>query len=296
MSTHRRRLSAVLHADLSGFVRLMEGAEDRTVDHLKSAQEEIWRPAMKTGGGSVVNLEGDSILAEFETATAAVATAIDIQERMTAFNDMLDDDRRLKFRIGLHLGEIIVDEESGAIFGDGVNLAARIQALAEPGGIAVSRALRDVTQLQIDHDFVDGGEHMVKNVTRPVHIFHVRPRGGASTRTTTSVVPARTLRFRGADRTGKRYAFDLDIDKLIAQRGMVIGRDVDQCDIVLSHTTVSRRHARLAFSDGALRVEDLGSTNRTSVDGVQVPKGKRQRLELGNLLKMGEIELKVGGE
>ena len=90
MALHRRRLSVVLHADLAGFVRLMEGAEDRTVDHLRSVQDEIWRPAVKTGGGSVVDLAGDSILAEFESATAAVATAIDIQERMAQFNGMLD--------------------------------------------------------------------------------------------------------------------------------------------------------------------------------------------------------------
>src|SRR5437868_10548919 len=82
MAIHRRRLSAVLHADLTGFARLMEGGEDHTVDHLKSAQADIWRPAIETGGGSVVNVLADSILAEFASPTAAVATAIDIQERM----------------------------------------------------------------------------------------------------------------------------------------------------------------------------------------------------------------------
>src|SRR5262245_32614026 len=82
MSTHRRRLSAILHADLTGSVRLMEGAEEQTVSHLKSVREEIWRPAIETGGGSVVDFAGDSVLAEFESAMASVATAIDIQERM----------------------------------------------------------------------------------------------------------------------------------------------------------------------------------------------------------------------
>jgi adenylate cyclase len=297
MSTHRRRLSAVLHADLSGFVRLMEGAADHTVDHLRSAQDDIWRPAIETGGGAIVNVTGDSILAEFKSPTAAIATAIDIQERMARFNDMLDEERRLMFRIGLHLGEVIVDDETQALYGHGVNVAARIQVLAEPGGIAVSRALRDVTELQVDHDFVDGGEHRAKNVTRPLQIYHVRPRSDAPSQTTTSITPQRILRFRGADRTGKRYAFDIDVDKLIARRGgMVIGRAVEQCDIVLGHATVSRRHARLAFADGALRIEDLGSLNRTSVDGASVAAGKRRRLEIGSVLKMGEIELKLGGE
>jgi pSer/pThr/pTyr-binding forkhead associated (FHA) protein len=169
--------------------------------------------------------------------------------------------------------------------------------MAEPGGIAVSRALRDVTELQVDHAFVDGGEHQAKNVSHPVQIYHVHPRVDASNKTTTSVTPQRVLHFRGSDRSGKRYAVDVDVDKLIARRdGMTIGRDLDQCDIVLSHATVSRRHARLAFADGALRIEDLGSTNRTTVDGAAVPHGKRQRLEVGAVLRLGDIELKLGGE
>jgi class 3 adenylate cyclase len=294
MSTRRRRLSAILHADLSGFVRLMEGAEDRTVGRLKSAQAEVWRPAIETAGGSVVNIVGDSVLAEFASALAAVATAIDIQERMARFNDMLDEDQRLMFRIGLHLGEVIVDEETQAIFGDGVNLAARIQLMAEPGGIAVSRAVRDVTELQVEYAFVDGGEHRAKNVSRSLQIYHVRARGGASTRTTTSVVPQTTLRFRGAHE-GKKYAFDVDVEKLMARReGVVIGRDFDQCDVVLSHATVSRRHARLLFAKGVLQIEDLGSTNGTSVDGAAARPGALLPLQAGVTLKIGDIELAVG--
>ncbi len=151
MNTSRRRLSAILHSDLTGFVRLMEGGEDRTVDLLKSAQADVWRPAIATAGGSLINIVGDSVLAEFDSAVAAVATAIDIQERMTRFNSMLDEEQRLMFRIGVHLGEVIVDEENNTIFGDGVNVAARIQAMAEPGGIAVSRAVRDVAELRIEY-------------------------------------------------------------------------------------------------------------------------------------------------
>ena len=137
---------------------------------------------------------------------------------MAQFNDMLDEDQRLMFRIGVHLGEVIVDEENHDIFGDGVNLAERIQAMAEPGGIAVSRAVRDVTELQVDYAFVDGGEHRAKNVSRPLHIYHVRPQRGASMRTTTSAVPQATLRFHGADRTGRKFGFDLEFDKLMSSR------------------------------------------------------------------------------
>ena len=120
------------------------------------------------------------------------ATAIDIQERMAQFNDMLHERERLRFRIGLHLGEVIVDE-TGNIFGDGVNLAARIQALAEPGGIAVSRAVRDIAEPRIEHAFVDGGEHEAKNVSRLLRIYHVYARTGASMRTDTVLPTASAI-------------------------------------------------------------------------------------------------------
>lgn len=291
MNTSRRRLSAILHSDLTGFVRLMEGGEERTVDLLKSAQVDVWRPAIATAGGSLINIVGDSVLAEFDSAVAAVATAIDIQERMTRFNSMLDEDQRLMFRIGVHLGEVIVDEENNTIFGDGVNVAARIQAMAEPGGIAVSRAVRDVAELRIEYAFVDGGEHRVKNVSRALQIYHVRSRAGAPTQTTTSVTPRATLRFRGADRLGRRFSFDVRLDSLLIKReGAVIGRDVDQCDIVLAHATVSRRHARMVFSRGELQIEDLGSTNGTWLEGAVVGRGALCPLKTGASLRLGEIE------
>jgi class 3 adenylate cyclase len=297
MSTRARRLSAILHADLTGFTRLMEGGEDRTVSHLKSVQDEIWRPAIEMGGGSVVDLAGDSILAEFSSAIASVATAIDIQERMARFNGMLEEDQRLQFRIGLHLGEIIVDEETRTIFGDGVNIAARIQAMAEPGGIAASRALRDVTELQVEWTFVDGGEHHAKNISRKLQIYHVRPPEGSSNRTTTTAAPERMLRFQGSDRNGKKYGFDLNLEKLMGRRdGVVIGRDIGQCDVVVAHSTVSRRHARLLLAGGVLQVEDLDSLNGTSVDGTTAPAGKRRSLQVGAKLKIGEVTLVAGSE
>src|SRR5882757_7351969 len=295
MATRLRRLSVILHADLTGFVRMMEGEEDLTVEHLKSAQTEVWRPAIETAGGLLINTAGDAMLAEFSSAVAAVATAIDIQERMARFNEMLDEDGRLMFRIGVHLGEVIVDEESHNIFGDGVNLAERIQGMAEPGGIAVSRAVRDITELQVDYAFVDGGEHRAKNVSRPLHIYHVRARMGASRRTTTSVVPRATLRFHGTDLAGRKFGFDLSLDRLVERKaeGFVIGRDFDHCDAVLSHPTVSRRHARLVLVDNTLQIEDLGSTNGTSVDGLAVAAGALRRFQAGARVRIGDIELAV---
>ncbi len=292
MPPSRRRLSTILHADLAGFVRLTEGDEDLTFSHLTSARREVWRPAIEDAGGSVVHSNGDSMLVEFSSALAAVAAAIDIQEGMARFNEKLAEEQRLKFRIGVHLGEVIVDEENHDLFGDGVNLAERIQVMAEPGGIAVSRAIRDITELQGDYAFVDGGEHRAKHVSRPLHIYHVRPRLGSSMPTTTSIGSRATLRFHGTDLAGRKFGFDLSFDKLVKGReGFVIGRDLEHCDAVLAHQTVSRRHARLVLADNVLQVEDLGSTNGTSVDGAAVAAGAPRPIQAGARLRFGDVEL-----
>jgi class 3 adenylate cyclase len=292
MATPRRRLSAILHGDLAGFVRLTEGEEDLTFAHLKSARSDVWRPAIEAAGGSLIHSAGDAMLVEFSSARAAVAAAVDIQERMARFNEALDEDQQMLFRIGVHVGEVIFDEEGHDLFGDGVNVAARIQVMAEPGGIAVSRAVRDVTELQVDYAFIDGGEHRAKNVSRPLHIFHVRAQLGVSTQTTTSVLPHTKLRFHGADMAGRRFGFDLQFERLVTKReGFVIGRDLDHCDAVLSHPTVSRRHARLVLADNILQIEDLGSTNGTAIDGAALAAGARRQLAAGATLRIGDIEL-----
>src|SRR5882757_9840213 len=175
----RRRLSAILHADLAGYVRLMEGSEELTVSRLKKVRADVWRYAIEAAGGRIVNILADSVLAEFGSAVAAIAAAFDIQERMARFNDGLDEEQRLLFRIGLHLGEVIVDEAE-TIFGDAVNVAARIQLLAEPGGIAASRTLRDAAHLQVNCAFVDGGRHHAKNVSRSLQVYHLRTSETAS--------------------------------------------------------------------------------------------------------------------
>lgn len=290
----QRRLAAIVHADLAGFTRMMEGAETRTFRHLKAAQIEVWRPAIEAGGGRLVGTAGDAMLAEFGSAVGAVAAAIDIQERMARFNESLREDQRMQFRIGVHLGEVIVDEEDQNIFGDGVNLAARIQATAEPGGIAVSRAVRDVTELRIDYAFVDGGEHQMKNVSRPIQIYHVRNAQRTNRKTTTRVMPQVNLHLEGADSTGQKFKFDVALDRLMASpQGMIIGRAADQCSLVVAHSTVSRRHARLAFSGEALQIEDLGSTNGTAVNGTALAAGNAVPLQVGAKLRLGDVELAV---
>jgi adenylate cyclase len=282
MARTERRLSAILHADLSGFVRLVEDEEDLTFEHLRSARDEIWRPAIEEGGGSLVSSTGDAMLAEFGSAAAAVEVAIGIQERMAAFNEALAEEQRLQFRIGVHLGEIIIDEAGRDIFGDGVNLAERIQVLAEPGGIAVSRAVRDVARLRGDYAYVDGGEHRAKHVSLPLHIYRVRARESAATLPSRPVPVRGTFHFHGADQLARR------------KESIVIGRDSSQCDVVLMNTSVSRRHARLSVGRGStLQIEDIGSTNGTSINGERIATGVPHPLAPGATLRLGDIELVV---
>lgn len=290
----QRRLAAIVHADLAGFTRMMEGAETRTFRHLKSAQIEVWRPAIDAGRGRLVGTAGDAMLAEFGSAVSAVAAAIDIQERMARFNESLSEEQRMLFRVGVHLGEVIIDDEDQNIFGDGVNLAARIQTLAEPGGIAVSRAVRDLVELRTEYAFHDGGEHQLKNVSRSVQVFHVRPAKLVAPGTTTRMVPQITLRFEGPDSAGRKHAFEVSMEKLVGQsQGMCIGRAADQCELVVPHPTVSRRHAKLSVAGEALQVEDLGSTNGTAVNGTVLTAGAPIALQAGSKLRLGDVELIV---
>ena len=292
----QRRLAAIVHADLAGFTRMMEGSETRTFRHLKAAQIDVWRPAIVASSGRLVGTAGDAMLAEFGSAVTAVSASIDIQERMARFNETLDEAQRMMFRIGVHLGEVIVDDEDQNIFGDGVNLAARIQSLAEPGGIAVSRAVRDLVELRVEYAFVDGGEQQLKNVSRSVQVFHVKHAKSATVmvtpNTTTRMLPQITLRFEGTDSTKNKHGFETTLDKLMSRsEGMVIGRAADQCDLVVAHPTVSRRHARLRITGEALQVEDLGSTNGTKVGEQAVRANEPVVLQAGAKLRLGDVEL-----
>jgi hypothetical protein len=235
------------------------------------------------------------MLAEFGSAATALQVAIDIQEHMLRFNAALVEAQRLQFRIGVHLGEIMVDEVNHDIFGDGVNLTERIQVMAEPGGIAVSRAVRDVAKLRDDYAYVDGGEHRAKHVSRPLHIYRIHKRMNAATVQTPPVRARRIFHFQGADPNGRTFSFGVEVDELMKRgEGVLLGRDSEHCDVVLANESVSRRHARLSVGTGnSLQIEDVGSTNGTSIDGTLISPGLTQRLEPGSTLRLGDIELVV---
>lgn len=175
-----RRLAAVLAADMVGFSRLMEVDEAGTLARLKTHRVELIDPAIAKNRGRIIKTTGDGMLAEFHSVVDAVLCAAEVQRRMARRNADVPPPRWIQFRIGINLGDIIVDQDD--IFGDGVNVAARLEALAEPGGICVSGAVRDQVGDRLDGiQFDDLGEQSVKNIARPIRVFRIQlPEGPAS--------------------------------------------------------------------------------------------------------------------
>jgi adenylate cyclase len=168
-----RRLAAVLAADMVGFSRLMELDETGTLARLKTHRIELIDPAIAKNHGRIIKTTGDGMLVEFHSIVDAVLCAAEIQRRMARRNADVPPARWMQFRIGINLGDVIVENED--IFGDGVNIAARLETLADPGGICVSGAVRDqVGQRLEDIEFEDLGDQSVKNIARPIRVFRVR--------------------------------------------------------------------------------------------------------------------------
>ncbi len=166
-----RRLAAILAADVVGYSRLMQAEEAGTLTALKSRLTEILQPLIGKHHGRVVKLMGDGVLVEFASAVNAVLCAMELQEAMDAANQALPEDRRIVLRIGINLGDVIV--ESGDLYGDGVNIAARLEALADPGGVFLSHTVFDYVKGKTKFDFEDMGEQNLKNMAEPVRIYRV---------------------------------------------------------------------------------------------------------------------------
>ncbi len=173
-----RKLVAILAADVEGYSRMMEIDEEGTLATL-SAHRTITDELIAQHGGRIFNTAGDSVLAEFASVFAAVDCAVEMQRELAFANAPLDDAKRLKFRIGINVGDVMVKD--GDIFGDGVNIAARLEGLAEPGGICISRGVRDQIRYKLPHMFEDLGEQAVKNIAQPVRCFRILPREGKPT-------------------------------------------------------------------------------------------------------------------
>jgi TolB-like protein/class 3 adenylate cyclase len=188
-----RRLTAILAADVAGYSRLMGADEEGTHERVQAHLQALVNPKIAEHRGRIVKNTGDGLLAEFFSVVDAVRCAAEVQRAMADRNAETPPDERIEFRIGINVGDVIVEEHD--IFGDGVNVAARLEALAEPGGICVSRVVRDQVRDKLNFGFQDMGEQGVKNIARPVRAYVWHPGSSAALPTptaspTTSISPA----------------------------------------------------------------------------------------------------------
>src|SRR5438034_6719420 len=169
-SSRKRKLAAILHADVVGFSRLMgvdEAGTHRALGELRGAVD----PLITAHGGRIVGTAGDSLLADFSSVVDALGCAVEIQRAARAINEPMPRERRLELRIGVNLGDVIVDGDD--IFGDGVNIAARLQALAQPGTVCISQTVYEHVRNKLDLNYRPLGTHRVKNIAEPVRAYAV---------------------------------------------------------------------------------------------------------------------------
>jgi adenylate cyclase len=185
-----RRLAAILAADVAGYSRLMGMDEEGTHERLKAHLGELVNPKVAEHRGLIVKNTGDGFLAEFASVDA-VRCAAEVQRAMVDRNAETPEDQRIAFRMGVNLGDVIID--GADIYGDGVNIAARLEALAEPGGICISRVVRDQIRDKLPYPFEDRGEQSVKNIVRSVRVFSLRPEAVAEL--LAAMMPPRRFNF-----------------------------------------------------------------------------------------------------
>jgi adenylate cyclase len=164
-------LAAIVAADIAGYSTLMGADETRTVADLK-AHQGIVLPMIGEHGGRIIDTAGDGILAEFGSVVNAVECAVAVQETMARRNAEVEPDRRMQYRIGINLGDVIYDE--ARIYGDGINVAARLESIAEPGGICISSKVYEDVRGKVQLTFLDIGEQQLKNISQPIRVYRVR--------------------------------------------------------------------------------------------------------------------------
>ena len=170
-----RRLAAILAADVAGYSRLMGADEEGTLERLKTLRRELVDPKIAEHHGRIVKTTGDGLLVEFASVVDAVRCAVEVQQGMPERNAGVTADDRIELRIGINLGDVIV--ESDDLYGDGINIAARVEALADAGGVFVTNTVHDHVRDRLPFAFKDLGERQVKNIARPVRVFRITPNG-----------------------------------------------------------------------------------------------------------------------
>ena len=187
--TVERRLAAVLAADVVGYSQLMAADEEGTLARLNSCRRELWEPTIAEHRGRIVKRTGDGMLVEFGSAVDAARCAVLTQQEMVKRNEGLPRERRIDIRIGIHIGDVIIEE--GDIFGDGVNIAARLEGIAQPGGVSISEDAWRQVQGKVAAEFVDAGEQNLKNIPRPLRVYRLQLETPSAAQPAASPAPSR---------------------------------------------------------------------------------------------------------
>src|SRR6202166_2067716 len=252
-----RRLAAVLAADVAGYSRLMGRDEERTLANLKSFRKTLVDPAITAHRGRIVKTTGDGMLVEFASAVDAARCAVEVQRSMAGQNADVPQDLRIEFRIGIHVGDIIIDDND--IFGDGVNIAARLEGIAEPGGVCISDDAYRQIRGKIDVAFNDIGEQALKNITEPMHAWHIRLAGESpATRASSSAIQIQDLAL-----PNKPSIVVLPFDNMSAEAGQEYLADgiVEAITAALSCIRsffVIARNSAFTYKGRATNARDIG--------------------------------------
>lgn len=279
-----RKLAAIMAADMVGYSRRVRLDEVGTLRRFDAARRDVIEPAIAAHRGRLFKQMGDGFLVEFPSAVLALRCAVVIQSRLANENRRRPVGERIEFRIGVHQGEVVISEDD--LLGDGVNVAARLEPLAETGGICISQRVHEDSLGKIQIEVDDLGEMRLKNIDRAVHVLRVRPPGarphraapegedetamtliaagigGGADADKTMVRPTRIWRHRliVEGRSGTRREISL------GPQPLTIGR-MPPADLILADPEVSRRHCRIDVTGSEALLADLGSTNGTFVNG-----------------------------
>ncbi|TDJ70166.1 MAG: adenylate/guanylate cyclase domain-containing protein [Proteobacteria bacterium] len=257
MAEARRRLAAILSADVVGYSRLMGNDEQATVNTL-NAYRQVFRERITEHEGRVVDTAGDSVLATFDSVVEAIQCALEIQQTLEVLNDPLAESRRMRFRIGVNLGDII-EQDDGTVYGDGVNIAARLESLAPAGGVTLSGQVHDFIEGKIKEPVTFIGEHEVKNIARPVRVYQLgRALETAADPTSRDNTPARSnlpdkpsiavLPFTNmSDNADEAYFADGISEDIITELSR------------FQELVVVARNSTFVYKDKAVKAQDVGA-------------------------------------
>jgi adenylate cyclase len=244
-----RRLAAILAGDIAGYSRLMGADEEGTLSRLNAHRREFMDPKVAEHRGRIVKRTGDGVLIEFASAVDAARCAVEIQHGMAERNASVPQDKRIEFRIGVHVGDVMI--EDGDIFGDGVNIAARLEGIAQPGGICISDDAYRQVRGKLDANFQDAGEQELKNIARPVRVYRVQLNGATLTARTPLPIP------------DKPSIAVLPFDNLSAEpdQGYLADGFVEAITAALSHIRsffVIARNSAFTYKGRATNVRNIG--------------------------------------